>query len=54
MSFENTVGKGEIARNKQFLFFQVFSTHLVNFGHFIEFKIVVWKVFQFGSLNFVI
>ena len=30
--FENTVGKEEIARNKQFLvFFTVFSTHLENF-----------------------
>ena len=29
--FENTVGKGEIARNKQFLLFPVFSTHLDNF-----------------------
>ena len=30
--FENTVGKGEIARNKQFLLFpQCFSTHLDNF-----------------------
>ena len=26
--FENTVGKGEIARNEQFLLFPVFSTHL--------------------------
>ena len=25
-SFENTVGKGEIARNEQFLLFPVFST----------------------------
>ena len=30
-SFENTVGKGEIARNEQFLLFPVFSTHLENF-----------------------
>ena len=27
----NTVGKGEIARNEQFLFFPVFSTCLDNF-----------------------
>ena len=30
-AFENTVGKGEIAGNKQFLLFPVFSTHLDNF-----------------------
>ena len=31
-SFENNVGKGEIARNEQFLLFPtVFSTHLENF-----------------------
>ena len=30
-SLENTVGKGEIARNEQFLLFPVFSTHLENF-----------------------
>ena len=29
--FENTVGKGEIAHNEQFLLFPVFSTHLNNF-----------------------
>ena len=30
--FENTVGKGEIARNEQFLFFPtLFSTRLDNF-----------------------
>ena len=29
--FENTVGKGEIARNEQFLLFPVFSTSLNNF-----------------------
>ena len=29
--FENTVGKGEIARNEQFLLFPVFSTRLDNF-----------------------
>ena len=31
MSFENTLGKGEIARDEQFLLFPVFSTHLENF-----------------------
>ena len=30
-SFENTAGKGEIARNEQFLLFPVFSTLLENF-----------------------
>ena len=30
-SFENTEGKGETARNEQFLLFPVFSTHLDNF-----------------------
>ena len=35
VSFENTVGKGEIARNEQFLLFPtVFSTHLENFLSF--------------------
>ena len=29
--FENTVGKGEIARNEQFLLYPVFSAHLENF-----------------------
>ena len=31
MSFENTVGKRDIAREEQFLFFPVFSTLLKNF-----------------------
>ena len=30
-SFENTVGKGEIALKEQFLFFSVFSTGFKNF-----------------------
>ena len=33
-SSENTVGKGENARNKEFLLFPVFSTHLENFPQF--------------------
>ena len=33
-SFENTVGKGEIAHNEQFLLFPVFSTRLENFLSF--------------------
>ena len=37
MSFENTVGKGEIARNEQFLFFPtVFSTNSKNFVPFLS------------------
>ena len=37
MSFENTVGKGEIARNKQFLLFsQCFLPVLRTFCHFHE------------------
>ena len=51
MSFENTVGKGEIARNEQFLFFPVFSTLLGElFTTFVELKIVVCKLFQFGRV----
>ena len=35
MSFENNVGKGEIARNEQFLLFPTwFSTNLENFMPF--------------------
>ena len=33
-SFKNSMGKGEIAYNKQFLFFPQFSTHLGNFPAF--------------------
>ena len=33
-SFENTVEKGKLARNEQFLLFPVFSTHLENFQPF--------------------
>ena len=45
MSFENTVGKGEIARNEQFLlshsvFYLVIELSVV----FIKFKIVVCKL----------
>ena len=36
-SFENTLGKGEIARNEQFLLFpECFSTHLDNFPLFLS------------------
>ena len=51
MSFENTVGKGEIAPNEQFLLFPVFSTHLSGLSaSFIKFEIVVCKRFQFGRV----
>ena len=33
-STENTVGKGEIAQNEQFLLFPQFTTRLDNFCHF--------------------
>ena len=49
-SLLKTVGKGEIACNEQFLLFSVFSIHLENFGIFIKFKILVWKLFQFGRV----
>ena len=52
-SFENTVGKGEIASYKQFLLFPQCFTLLKNFPVFIKFKIVVCKFFKFGSLKFV-
>ena len=48
-SFEITMGKGEIARNEQFL---LFSQCFYPFGDlsafFIKLKIVVCKLFQFG------
>ena len=53
MSYENTVGKGEIARNEQFLLFpQRFLTRLENFPQiFNMYKIVVCKLFQFGRIQ---
>ena len=43
--FENTVGKGEIAHNKQFFFFStVFSTHCKTFCSFHQFEIVLCKL----------
>ena len=47
-SFENTVEKGEIARNEQFLFF--FPRYFLPFSRtfstiFIKFRIVVCKLF---------
>ena len=47
-SIENT-GKGEVARNEQFLLFQLFSIHLGEFSDiFIKFEIVVCTVFQYA------
>ena len=44
MSFENTVGKGEIARNEQFLLFpQCFLPYLRTACHFYQISIVVCK-----------
>ena len=54
MSFENTVGKGEIARNEQFLLFpQCFLPVWSIFWHFHEFwnyrlqTLSVWKTLKF-------
>ena len=44
-SFENTVGKGEIARNEQFLLLPVFSTCLENF-------LLFSSNLKFSSTNF--
>ena len=49
-SLLKTLGKGEIARNKQFLLFLVFSTHLKNSAIFITFEIAVCKLLQFGRV----
>ena len=47
-SFENTVGKAEIARNKQFfLFLQRFLPFWRTFAIFTKFEIVVCKLFHF-------
>ena len=50
MSFENAMGKAEIARNEQFLLFpQRFLPPLeIFFAVFIKSKVVVCKLFQFG------
>ena len=48
-SFENTVGKGEIAWNVQFLLFQ--KSFLPIGMNFIKFEIVVCKFFQFRSVE---
>ena len=50
-SLLKTLGKGEIARNEQFLLFpQCFLLFRRTFWHFIKFEIVVCKLFQFGSV----
>ena len=50
-SFDNTVGKGEIARHEQFL---IFRSVFYPFGElsavFIKFEIVVCKPFLFGRV----
>ena len=45
--FENTVGKGEIARNEQFLLFPQFRELS---AIYIKFEIVICKLFQFGRV----
>ena len=48
-SFENSLGIGEIARNKQFLLsLQCFLSIWGTFCHFTKFEIVVCKLFHFG------
>ena len=55
MSFENTVGKGEIAHNEQFLLFpQCFLSVFKLSAISIKFEIVVCKLLEFGSLTFVV
>ena len=50
-SFENTVGKGEIVRNEQFLLFpQCFLPFWRAFCHFHQFEIVVCKLLQLGKV----
>ena len=47
-SFENTVGKGQNAHNKQFLLFP--QCFLPFWSTFIKFEIVIGKVFQFERI----
>ena len=50
-AFENIVGKGKIARNKQFLLFpHCFLPVWITSSIFVKFKIVVCKLFQFGRV----
>ena len=55
-SFENTVGKGEIARNEQFLLFPtVFSTRLENYLTFsTNMKLLSANPFNLDSLKIVV
>ena len=51
-TFENIAGKGEIARNEQFLLFphSVFYLYGELSAIFFKFEIVVLKLFQIGSV----
>ena len=51
--FENTVGKGEIARNEQFLLFPQCFLHFLRdlSAMFIKLRIVVCKLLQFGRVQ---
>ena len=50
-SFENTVGKGEIACNKQFLLFpQCVIPNWRISAIFIKFETVICRLFQFGRV----
>ena len=50
-SFENSVGKREIARNEQFLLFpQCFLPLWRTIHNFHQLKVVVYKLFQFERL----
>ena len=50
-TFENNVGKGEIAHNEQFLLFQqCFQPTGELSAIFIKFEIVFCKLFQFGTV----
>ena len=49
--FENTVGKGEIVRDEQFLLFsKCFLSFLITFCIFVKLKNVACKLFQFGRV----
>ena len=52
-SFENTVGKGEIARDEQFLLFQhcFLPVNEELSAGFFKFEIVICKLFQFGRVK---
>ena len=51
-SFENTVGKGEIARNEQFSFsHSVFYLFGELSAVVIKFKVVVFNLLQFGRVQ---